>query len=117
MAESGSGLGGKFWFRSVIAGKDSLNATYNENIQATHYKAAYGVPHNVAKFRASCAEHFMYLKHEQGASREGKAISQGKAYGLCWPSYGQQHQRTAAVRPRNGQDDYLEPSAIRLALK
>ena len=74
MAESG--LGGRFWFRSAITGKDARNATYNERIKTTPYKAAYGVPRNVSKFRAFGAECYMYLNDHR--REKGKHSARGR---------------------------------------
>ncbi len=49
MAESR--LGGRFWFRAAMAGKDARNAIYAERLKTSPHHAMYGEPKDVSRFR------------------------------------------------------------------
>ena len=47
-----SGMGGRYWFRAMISGKDASNSTYHERIRTTPHHYVFEKPKNVSKFRA-----------------------------------------------------------------
>jgi hypothetical protein len=47
MAESG--LGGRFWFKSALAGCDARKATYKERIRTIPWKLMHGILRDVSK--------------------------------------------------------------------
>jgi hypothetical protein len=36
------GLGGRFWFKAALAGKDARNVTYKQRLGQTPYSCIYG---------------------------------------------------------------------------
>jgi hypothetical protein len=48
-----SGLGGRFWFRAALAGRDARHATYKERIGTTPWRRMHGEMRDVSQFRAS----------------------------------------------------------------
>ena len=62
MAESG--LGGRFWVRAAVAGKDARNAIFIERIKTFPHNAMYGEPKNVSQFGAFCCKAFVYLSKD-----------------------------------------------------
>ena len=73
MAESG--LGGRFWFRAAVAGKDARNAIFLERIKTSPHNAMYGEPKDVSRFRAFGCKAFVYLNKDSKES--GKHIARG----------------------------------------
>ena len=63
MAESG--LGGRFWFKSALAGCEARNVTYKERIGTTPWKLMHGSPRDVSKFRAFGCRAWVYLNSER----------------------------------------------------
>ncbi len=63
MAESE--LGGRFWFKSALAGCEARNVTYKERIGTTPWKLMHGVPRDVSKFRAFGCRAWVYLNSER----------------------------------------------------
>ena len=72
MAESRFGLGGRFWFRAMISGKDARNATYHDRIGTTPHHFVFEKPKNVSKSRAFGCKAFMYLNEDR--SEKGKHL-------------------------------------------
>ena len=50
MAESG--LGGRFWFKAALAGKDARNVTYKQRLGQTPHSCIYCELKDVSRFRA-----------------------------------------------------------------
>ena len=71
MAESG--LGGRFWFRAAMAGKDARNAIYAERLKTSPHQAMYGEPKDVSRFRAFGCKAFVYLCKDR--RQNGKHIA------------------------------------------
>ena len=63
MAESG--MGGRFWFRAIVSGKDARNATYHDRTGTTPHHFVFEKPRNVSKFRAFGCKAFMYLNKDR----------------------------------------------------
>ncbi len=63
MAESG--LGGRFWFRTATAGKDTSNVTFKAQIGMTPYQAMYGEKKDVSNFRAFGCRTWVYLDKQR----------------------------------------------------
>ena len=59
-----SGLGGKYWFRSLVSAKDARNATYHARIKTTPHYFIFGKPKNVSKFRAFGCRAYPYLNED-----------------------------------------------------
>ena len=77
-----SGLGGRFWFRSALAGRDARNATYKERIGTTPWRRMHGEMRDVSKFRAFGCRAWVYLDKERRENgkhtpRAVKAINLG----------------------------------------
>jgi hypothetical protein len=63
MAESG--LGGRFWFKSAVAGCDARNATFKERIGTTPWRIMHGEKRDVSRFRAFGCRAWVYLNAER----------------------------------------------------
>jgi hypothetical protein len=71
MAESG--LGGRFWFRAAMAGKDARNAIYAERLKTSSQHAMYKEPKDVLRFRSFGCKAFVYLCKDR--RQNGKHIA------------------------------------------
>jgi hypothetical protein len=63
MAESG--LGGRFWFKAALAGKEARNVTYTQLLGQTPYSCIYGVLKDVSRFRAFRCRAWVYINAER----------------------------------------------------
>ena len=63
MAESG--LGGRFWFKAALAGKDARNVTYKQRLGQTPHSCIYGELKDVSRFRAFGCRAWVYLNAER----------------------------------------------------
>jgi hypothetical protein len=63
MAESG--LGGRFWFKSAVAGCDARNSTYKERIGTTPWRIMHGEKRDVSRFRAFGCRAWVHLNSER----------------------------------------------------
>jgi hypothetical protein len=62
---AGSGLGGRFWFKAALAGKDARNVTYKQLLGQTPYSCIYGELKDVSRFRAFGCRAWVYLNAER----------------------------------------------------
>ncbi len=63
MAESG--LGGRFWFKAALVGKDTRNVTYKQRLWQTPYSCIYCELKDVSRFRAFGCRARVYLNTER----------------------------------------------------
>ena len=71
MAESG--LGGRYWFRAAMAGKDARNAIFAERLKTSPHHAMYGEPKDVSRFRSFGCKACVYLCKDR--RQNGKHIA------------------------------------------
>ena len=79
-----SGLGGQFWFSSMMPAKDARNATYKERISTTPWMLMHGRKRDVSKFRAFGCRAYIYIDEERrgkgkNIQRAAEAINLGFA--------------------------------------
>jgi hypothetical protein len=60
-----SGLGGRFWFKAALAGKDARNVTYKQRLWQTPHSCIYGELKDVSRFRAFGCRAWVYLNAER----------------------------------------------------
>jgi hypothetical protein len=83
-----SGLGGRFWFKAAMAGKDARNAVYKRRIKTSPHQAMYGEPKDVSRFRAFGCKAVVYLNKDRcdngkHTARGVDAINLGFAQNTC----------------------------------
>jgi hypothetical protein len=79
MAESV--LGGRFWFKAAIAGKDTRNVTYTQRLGQTPYSCMYdGELKDVSRFRAFGCSAWVYPNAERREKRKHPSRAQEAIY-------------------------------------
>jgi hypothetical protein len=78
MAESG--LGGRFWFKVALTGKNACNFTYKQQLGQTPYSCIYGELKDVSRFRAFCCRAWVYLNAERREKCKHTARAQAAIY-------------------------------------